>query len=103
MPSSAALVSYIFGFWTKRFNRLIGENYLATPASWPMIHDIFGPIQSMSWALRSNTGIMPTPEDSWFDSCWQVAEDFFKIYGTAHFHARCEAENWRADRDKLRP
>lgn len=102
LPTGPLLIRYIFGFWAKRFGRLIAENYINKPPSWTMIHDIFGPIQSMSWALQSNTGVIPSPEDSWYDACWQVSQDFFKIYGTPYFHARCAAENWQGDREKLR-
>jgi AcrR family transcriptional regulator len=103
LPTAPLLIRYIFSFWAKRFGRLIGENYINKAPSWTMIHDIFGPIQSMSWALQSNTGVMPAPEGSWWDACWQVSEDFFKVYGTPYFHARCAAENWKDDREGLRP
>ena len=94
LPTSPLLIRYIYGFWDRRFARLRAENFLSEPTSWKMIMDVFGPVQSMSWGLKSNSGQTWLPSTSWYEVCWRVAEDFFQLYGTPHFHACLQKHGW---------
>ncbi|GBF58420.1 HTH-type transcriptional regulator BetI [Candidatus Phycosocius bacilliformis] len=97
LPTSPLLIRYIYGFWDRRFARLRAENFLSEPTSWKMIMDVFGPVQSMSWGLKSNSGQTWLPSTSWYEVCWRVAEDFFQLYGTPHFHACLQKHGWNKE------
>ena len=96
LHTSNFIKSYIFAFWSRRFSRLKAEGYLQGEIDWAMIHALYGPIQSLSWGHKSNLGATPKPEGSWAEACWQVAEDFFVIYGTPQFHVKRKALGWDA-------
>lgn len=97
LQTSNFIKGYIFAFWSRRFGLLIEENYIQGEIDWAMIHALYGPIQSLSWGQKSNLCTTPTPEGSWTEVCWKVANDFFAIYGTPHFHAMREKMDWDGD------
>jgi len=87
--------------WHRGLEKLHTDNLINEPPSVDMMHAFRGPsVYITSRCLRNS--VLETPNGSWFEEAWQMADDFFKIYGTPHFHAMRKKMKWDADLEAYR-